>query len=575
MNKKAYSYIRFSQHTQAKGGSLERQDTRAQQYAASNGLLLDTTLNMRDLGVSGYTGQNLSNGALGRFLEAVDAGTVQSGSYLLIEDIDRLSRLPVMEALPVFQSIISKDIIIVTLSNGNEYSLRSLNSDWTGLMPLLVSMGRANEESTRKSYLLSKAWAKKKAAAAESLVPLGNTAPLWMTYTKLDGYKLDPLRADLVRRIFQMSIAGRGREAICKILNDEGIPAFKGGTWGITSISRILSSRAVIGEYIPRKNRSPIGDPIPNFFPAVLDLNTFHQAQAASASRRNHRSTKQPQNYNLWSGIAKCGKCFAAMHIIKKVHTYLSCANKRKGICNAKPVRLDESELVFKEILAAVGDNSLIEHSSAALSTKLQSVQGNLIAEQTKYTNTKAIFDESPSIHAGKALAAQEANILAIQAEIDRINTELATDKVWDKDRFFSKLDLVSYEGRNRANGLLKRLKITITLNKEFRSTEYLVYYTEPLKIFSRLILNPDGTIKHTPLQEEFARFLTARESNGDIDNVISGLIDEEAAAEFEGRPKPPGFIMKELQLLKNHLEEKLDILKSNHLKSQSKQQPT
>lgn len=81
----------------------------------SKGLVLDTERNMRDAGVSGYSGKNITDGALGAFIKAIEAGDIAPGSFLLIEDIDRLSRLPVMEALGVFQRIIGAGITIVTL----------------------------------------------------------------------------------------------------------------------------------------------------------------------------------------------------------------------------------------------------------------------------------------------------------------------------------------------------------------------------------------------------------------------------------------------------------------------------
>jgi DNA invertase Pin-like site-specific DNA recombinase len=234
MKKLAFSYVRFSTRAQSKGGSLERQVELAEDYAARHGMTLDTELNMHDLGKSGHTGKNLTDGALGKFIEAIQAGKVPDGSFLLIEDIDRLSRLPVMAALPVFQAIIGGGVTVVVLKDGKHYSTESLNNDWVGLMPLLVSMGRANEESDRKSNLLGIAWRKKKEAAIEHKTPLGNNGPRWLSYTKAGGFVVIEERAEVVRRIFRMSIEGRGRSSIAAILNQEGIPSFKGVTWGTT-----------------------------------------------------------------------------------------------------------------------------------------------------------------------------------------------------------------------------------------------------------------------------------------------------------------------------------------------------
>jgi DNA invertase Pin-like site-specific DNA recombinase len=89
---KAYSYIRFSTPQQSLGDSLRRQTEKAAKYALEHGLTLDTELNLSDLGVSAYRQSNAKKGALRVFLDALEAGHVAAGSYLLIENMDRLSR---------------------------------------------------------------------------------------------------------------------------------------------------------------------------------------------------------------------------------------------------------------------------------------------------------------------------------------------------------------------------------------------------------------------------------------------------------------------------------------------------
>ena len=210
MNPTAYSYIRWSSPIQGEGHSDERQTDLAVDYAASRGLVLDTVRNMRDEGISGYSGKNVTDGALGAFIKAIEAKHISPGSFLLVEDIDRLSRLPVMDALAVFQRIIGAGITIVTLRDKQEYSLERLKADWTPLMPILFAMARGHGESERKSDLLSKAWRKKK-QDAEKLKPMGDLAPRWLAYvvderTGTGVYQPVPERVALVNRIFHLSL---------------------------------------------------------------------------------------------------------------------------------------------------------------------------------------------------------------------------------------------------------------------------------------------------------------------------------------------------------------------------------
>ncbi|WP_412769467.1 recombinase family protein [Ralstonia pseudosolanacearum] len=95
----AYSYIRFSTVEPIRGDSLRCQRKASAKYAADYGLTLDPSLNVRDLGVSAFTGSNIERGALGQFVAAIDERRVQPDSYLLVASLDRLPRLPVTEAL--------------------------------------------------------------------------------------------------------------------------------------------------------------------------------------------------------------------------------------------------------------------------------------------------------------------------------------------------------------------------------------------------------------------------------------------------------------------------------------------
>src|SRR5689334_6873868 len=111
---KAYSYLRFSTPEQIKGDSTKRQTELAQRYAERNGLQLDDS-SYQDLGVSAFRGKHARQGSLRHFLEATMAGQVEHGSYLLVENLDRISREEVWDAVLTLGSIIQEGITVVTL----------------------------------------------------------------------------------------------------------------------------------------------------------------------------------------------------------------------------------------------------------------------------------------------------------------------------------------------------------------------------------------------------------------------------------------------------------------------------
>jgi DNA invertase Pin-like site-specific DNA recombinase len=253
---KAYSYIRFSSAKQLKGDSIARQTKLSESYAAKHDLELDTNLSMRDLGVSAYDRSNLTKGALGEFLRQIEQGNIPVGSYLLVESLDRLSRDKVMDALNIFSGILKAGIIIVTLADEQVYSYDKANENFTSLIMSIVIMSRANEESMMKSLRIRSSWdAKRKNVTQKRLT---SRCPNWLRPSDGEnGFEPIPERAAVVLRIFQMARDGVGNSTIVKVLNAEGVPTFstKSDGWQTSYIQKILSNRAVYGEFQPTLTR--------------------------------------------------------------------------------------------------------------------------------------------------------------------------------------------------------------------------------------------------------------------------------------------------------------------------------
>lgn len=73
---KAYSYVRFSTPKQAQGDSYRRQLQHARDYCLTHNLVLDDKA-IEDFGVSAFRGSNRTDGALGRFIDAVKCGEIE------------------------------------------------------------------------------------------------------------------------------------------------------------------------------------------------------------------------------------------------------------------------------------------------------------------------------------------------------------------------------------------------------------------------------------------------------------------------------------------------------------------
>src|SRR5262245_54831061 len=113
----AYSYVRYSHPSQMLGDSLRRQVEKTEEWCQRHKLTLDTTLNLRDLGVSAFRGRHRTDdkAALAQFLRLVERGRIAKGSYLVIENLDRLSREDERKALRLWMDILDSGINIVQL----------------------------------------------------------------------------------------------------------------------------------------------------------------------------------------------------------------------------------------------------------------------------------------------------------------------------------------------------------------------------------------------------------------------------------------------------------------------------
>ena len=356
------------------------------------------------------------------------------------------------------------------------------------MVPLIMSileMSRAHGESKRKADLVGAAMLQKQSLARSNMVPMGNVCPLWLRpkqawrdyATDGSAYEEIPDKADVVRRVFEMAINGRGREVIAKTLNLEGVPSFKGKTWGTSSIDKILKNRAVMGEYQPKTvqgasngKRVNAGDAIANYYPAVVTVETFYRAVSAIEARRTAKATKQSLEFNVWQGVAKCENCFGALHVVNKGlppkgRTYIHCCNARKGLCNAKSVRLDQSEAVFRGMLVRLGASELVKDSSVQIEKQLKATEGKLIDARKRLQSLEVLLMENPdSPTIGRVVARAEVDVVSLERDYEKLKADLATEEGVGWDTFFERLDLVSYEGRAKANALLKRLGVTVQI---------------------------------------------------------------------------------------------------------------
>ncbi len=352
------------------GDSYRRQIGLAINYAKSHNLELDESLTFHDLGISAYHGLNAETGQLGALLEAVKDCLIPPGSVILVESLDRLSRMSARKALRVIEEILEGGVSVITVGDGREYTLEGLDNDPLSLLLAILTLIRANEESTTKSKRLAAVWAMKRDNALEK--PLTSRCPGWLTMSQDRlTFILIPEHAVTVRRIVEETLSGKGAVSIARGLNQEKISIPYGGgrkakMWLASGISMIVKNPALYGTMIPHQYRVIGGkpvlcelEPIIDYFPSVItklrfDALRLRETQECNPSRQKHPAFPI---VNPLGWLTRCSDCLGPMMLTSpsRVERYLICRTAHlKAGCVFHSVRFDELDHTIFAKLASV-----------------------------------------------------------------------------------------------------------------------------------------------------------------------------------------------------------------------------
>jgi DNA invertase Pin-like site-specific DNA recombinase len=416
---RAYSYIRFSTPEQERGDSFRRQSEKAAQYALKHGLDLVDDGQFFDRGVSGYNGDNAATGALSAFRRAVEDGEVPSGSFLLIENLDRFSRQQAWRATAALAEIVKLGIRIVSLQDDREYSEATLDEDPHAMLLLTVGFMRAHDESRTKSLRVREAWGKKQGAATSEKKPMTKRLPAWLALSE-DRTTIIPIpeKVEVIRRIFREALKGAGQHRIAHLLNQEGVPPFGDGErraelWHRSYVKKVLENPAVIGTFTPHSTRrvgvKKVKDalaPIPGYFPTIISPNDFKRVNEARSDNPAPRMRAESGEVsNVLAGLAECPLCASRMTRVNKGRKggtpYLVCTKAKGGAgCEYKQVKLDLVENAIRH----AGPRSLVHDvpsGDTGLDEQIAAAQRNWDGVSTSIANIAeeiATGNKSPAL---------------------------------------------------------------------------------------------------------------------------------------------------------------------------------
>lgn len=528
----AYSYIRFSTPEQAEGDSERRQTEaiqKAREYAKDeHGLEL---VSLVDEGISGFSGKHLTEGALGEFIAKVKDGTIAKDSLLIIENVDRLTRLKPSKAQKLLISILEAGITLVVFGvQVWEVTEDSYNNEDGDFWRLNVEIKRAHQESKRKSELGKSNWKAKREKAKQG-VPLTRTCPQWCQpaedekgnwapYEDEDGNLLyfEPVEevAEVIREMFRMKAAGKGAARITNELNarDDLYKPDKG--WGKATVNRYLRSKKVLGQFeLHRRDendkRVSTGEVVENYYPQIIPEDLWYEAKAvfdANAKRKGNAGGRNGAENNLFRHIDTLCKACGDGKMYFDPHgryKYLRCQNhKRKNGCEES--RSVNYESIFEPLILRychglnvtdiLPTDTRRQQKLGHLKSQLQSVKGKLGELNQAIENRDAALDatekkEMISFHNEKLteLLDRRSEVSKQKESLEAQINELSTSKEQTAERLKNVRQLIErlekVEGKERIDLRIKlRMKLQSLIDQITISFDTLEEYGQEVTAF-------------------------------------------------------------------------------------------
>jgi hypothetical protein len=212
-----------------------------------------------------------------------------------------LSRENPWDAVPLLCGLVNAGITVATLSPSEMVYERGC--DLTALVLAVVEFGRSHSESKTKATRMSQVWTQKRKAVREQGSILTRKTPAWIEER---GGKLVLIkdRAEIVRKMFALAIQGYGLSLIVRELTKNRVATWgRGGAWSKTYCHKILTGRAVLGEYQPIRDGKPDGEPIADYYPAVVDETSWNQVQAGLQRRKDKPGRTGEKVATLFGGL--------------------------------------------------------------------------------------------------------------------------------------------------------------------------------------------------------------------------------------------------------------------------------
>lgn len=462
----------------------------------------------------GITGTTMKRPGFQKMIAAIEAGYI---SAVFVKDLSRLGRNYIEVGKLTEEFFPLHDVRLVAVSDGVDSD--EGEDDFTPFKNIMNEYYA--KDISKKRRIVNKM--KGNAGIPLSPPPYGyiknpDDPRFWV---------VDPVAADVVRRIYRMALEGYGLAETAAALGADGIvnPTYywrskgtsRGGSkstleptkWGHTTIKKILTTQEYCGDVINFKSYSKsykmkrrIENPeenraiFLNVHEAIIDRPTWEKVQALKAGTRRKRPTVT-QEPSAFSGVMKCPECGGNLnfHFNQNNHDikFFSCQNHNSGLRKCSSTHYIRLDFLEQVVLYEV-------HRLACF------------ANEYKNDFIKAMVGRSAKVAENERVRKKREldGLLARDRELDTLFERLYEDNVSGKidDARFAKMAKRYEQEQGENAGRIKALRLEVKKLEEKRMDvddflETVRHYTNAAKITKRMVAELIDHIEVYPAVKE------------------------------------------------------------------------
>jgi len=426
--------------------------------------------------------------------------------YVGVELIDRLSRQEGLEALRLLTELI--DLRCYPIIKGKVITPTFLRENPGYWHELIGAINTASEESEKKAQRLKETNAEKRRNARAgirneksgmSLFGGARCPGFLRPNPETDKYEFIERHKPTLERIIAEAWK-IGSPLIASRLNDDKVETFdkrkrKGGNggWWSGTVRNVLTNTALYGEWQPHEiveikddegkvidtERRPCGDPISNYFPAIMTKDEWDSLQAVIHGNYMGGGRRGPVYANLFTGIGRCGcpTCNSGLTLDKKspMRANLRCGKSKRRGCGNKvgfPYAVFEATMLS---LVGVGMQRMIANIVAGEEPhdsdrhQLETLEISVADKESRLKDMFTRFGSS-SVAAIRDGAATQIEALGIEIDADKARMAKLRNQVRLRqyDRGFAER-VSEAEDRLRSSDDDTRFMARAALAQEFR----------------------------------------------------------------------------------------------------------